>query len=118
VDGYNVKSIKELIKREIARSEPSVIIVRRPCVLLYRKAKWSPMDVDHLKCTSCKLCLRLGCPAISSDANGKALINEALCSGCGVCAQVCAAKAIAFVDEKGLHINSIDLESFLSGGAQ
>jgi indolepyruvate ferredoxin oxidoreductase alpha subunit len=115
VDGYDVKAIKELLKREILRTEPSVIVVRRPCVLLYRKAKWSPMRVDSHKCTSCKLCLRLGCPAISSAADDKALINETLCSGCGVCAQVCAAKAIAFVDEKGLHSNTITLETYLSG---
>ncbi|MCX6557771.1 MAG: indolepyruvate ferredoxin oxidoreductase subunit alpha [Candidatus Aminicenantes bacterium] len=115
VDGYDVKAIKELLKREILRPEPSVIVVRRPCILLYRKAKWSPMRVDGEACTSCKVCLRLGCPAISSDADGKAFINEALCSGCGVCAQVCAFKAISFVDDKGLHSSSITLESYLSG---
>ncbi len=116
VDGYDVKAIKELLKREILRTEPSVIVVRRPCILLYRKAKWSSMRVDSQKCTSCKVCLRLGCPAISTDADDKALINETLCSGCGVCAQVCAFKAITFVDEKGLHSNNITLETYLSGG--
>jgi indolepyruvate ferredoxin oxidoreductase, alpha subunit len=115
VDGYDVKAIKDLLKRELLRAEPSVIVVRRPCILLYRKAKWSPMRVDSEACTSCKVCLRLGCPAISSDANDKALINEALCSGCGVCAQVCAFKAISFTDEKGLHSNAITLETYLSG---
>jgi indolepyruvate ferredoxin oxidoreductase, alpha subunit len=115
VDGYDVKAIKDLLKREIARPEPSVIVVRRPCILLYRKAKWSPMRVDSDKCTSCKLCLRLGCPAISADTDNKALINEALCSGCGVCAQVCIAKAIAFVDEKGLHSSTITMETYMSG---
>jgi indolepyruvate ferredoxin oxidoreductase alpha subunit len=116
VDGYDVKAIRELLKREMARPEPSVIVIRRPCVLLYRKAKWSPMVVDKEKCTSCKVCLRLGCPAISSDADGKALINETLCTGCGVCAQVCAFKAIHFADEQGKHISSITLDSFASGG--
>jgi indolepyruvate ferredoxin oxidoreductase alpha subunit len=118
VDGYDVKAIRELLKREMAREQPSVIVVRRPCVLLYRKAKWSPMQVDKSTCTSCKVCLRLGCPAISSDADGKALINESLCSGCEVCSQVCAFKAISFVDEKGLHINSITLESYAKGGGK
>ena len=115
VDGYDVKAIKELLKREMVRKEPSVIVVRRPCILLYRKAKWSPMRVDSTKCTSCKVCLRLGCPAISSDADNKSVINNALCSGCGVCAQVCAFKAIDFIDENGLHSNNISLETFLSG---
>jgi len=118
VDGYDVKAIKELLKREIVRSEPSVLVVRRPCILLYRKAKWSPMRVDAQKCTSCKVCLRLGCPAISSDADGKALINEALCTGCGVCAQVCAFKAISYADEGGLHISSLTMESFAKGGGK
>ncbi|MBN2344753.1 MAG: indolepyruvate ferredoxin oxidoreductase subunit alpha [Candidatus Aminicenantes bacterium] len=118
VDGYDVKAIRDLLKREMARPEPSVIVVRRPCVLLYRKAKWSPMRVDKETCTSCKVCLRLGCPAIQSDADGKALINESLCTGCGVCAQVCAFKAISFVDEQGLHIHSITLDSFAKGGGK
>jgi indolepyruvate ferredoxin oxidoreductase alpha subunit len=115
VDGYDVKAIKALLKREIIRNEPSVIVVRRPCILLYRKAKWSPVRVDSGKCTSCKVCRRLGCPAISSAADDKSLINEALCSGCGVCTQVCAFKAISFADEKGLHSNSVTLETYLGG---
>jgi indolepyruvate ferredoxin oxidoreductase alpha subunit len=95
-----------------------VIVVRRPCVLLYRKANWSPMVVDKSTCTSCKACLRLGCPAISSDSDDKALINQTLCTGCGVCAQVCAFKAISYADEGGLHISSCTLESFAKGGGK
>ncbi|MDD8011901.1 MAG: indolepyruvate ferredoxin oxidoreductase subunit alpha [Acidobacteriota bacterium] len=118
VDGYEVKAIRELLKREMAREEPSVIVVRRPCVLLYRKAKWSPMVVDKSTCTSCKTCLRLGCPAISTDVDGKSLINVSLCTGCGVCAQVCPYKAISYADEKGMHIGSMTLESFAKGGGK
>lgn len=44
-------------------------------------------------CVGCKKCVReLGCPAISFD--GGAHINQALCAGCGLCAQNCPAKAI------------------------
>ncbi len=118
VDGYEVKAIRDLLKREMARPQPSVIVVRRPCVLLYRKARWSPAIVDKETCTSCKTCLRLGCPAISTDADGKSLINPSLCSGCGVCIQVCPYQAISFADEKGLHISSLTLEKYAKGGAQ
>jgi TPP-dependent indolepyruvate ferredoxin oxidoreductase alpha subunit len=76
------------------------------------------MVVDKAKCTSCKTCLRLGCPAISTDVDGKSLINVSLCTGCGVCAQVCPYKAISYADEKGLHIGSMTLESFAKGGGK
>jgi len=118
VDGYDVKGIRELLKREMARPEPSVIVVRRPCVLLYRKARWSPAAVAKETCTSCKTCLRLGCPAISTDVDGKSRINPSLCSGCGVCIQVCPYKAISYADANGLHISSMTLEQYAKGGAQ
>jgi indolepyruvate ferredoxin oxidoreductase alpha subunit len=116
IDGYDLDGIRELLKRETARPEPSVIVVRRPCVLLFRRAKWSPMRIVADKCTACHLCLRLGCPAISSNGNEKAVISPTLCTACGVCAQLCAAKAIEFADEKGLHICSARIEDFLPGG--
>ena len=118
IDGYDVKGIRELLKREMARPEPSVIVVRRPCVLLYRKARWSPAVVDKQKCTRCKTCLRLGCPAISTDSDGQSLINPSLCSGCGVCIQVCPYKAISYADERGLHISSMTLEQYAKGGGK
>ena len=118
IDGYDVKGIRELLKREMARPEPSVIVVRRPCVLLYRKARWSPAAVDKQKCARCKTCLRLGCPAISTDGDGQSLINPSLCSGCGVCIQVCPYKAIFYADEKGLHISSMTLEQYAKGGGK
>jgi len=104
VDGYDLKQLKETIKTEMLKPEPSVIIVRRPCILLFKKIEWSPMRVDPDKCTKCHLCLKIGCPAISSNGNGKARIEESLCTSCTLCAQVCPAKAIDFVDPAGKHI--------------
>lgn len=116
VDGYDVGKIHEILKKEMAREAPSVIVVRRPCVLLFRKARWSPMKVLAETCSKCHLCLRLGCPALSADENGTALINPGLCSGCTVCAQICPAKAIVFVDEQAPHIQQACLETSPSGG--
>ena len=93
VDPYDLKACDTVIKEEFAADEPSVIISRRPCVLLkYVKPK-APVKVDSDKCRSCKACMRLGCPAISMK-NGKAVIDETLCVGCGVCNQLCAFGAI------------------------
>jgi indolepyruvate ferredoxin oxidoreductase alpha subunit len=90
VDPYDLKELKKVIKREVEREEPSVIIARRPCVLLLMRKNqvWEPYYVDSEKCIGCKLCLKYGCPAISME-DDKAVINELFCVGCGVCAQVC-----------------------------
>ena len=88
VDPYDLKGCEQAVKEELAANEPSVIISRRPCMLLkYVKAK-PALSVDADKCRSCKSCMRLGCPAISMK-DGKAVIDSTQCVGCGVCAQLC-----------------------------
>ena len=39
------------------------------------------------------MCMRVGCPAISMS-EGKAAIDNTLCTGCGVCGQLCRKGAI------------------------
>ena len=93
VDPYNLLECDKVLKEELEAEEPSVIISRRPCVLLkYVKPK-KPVKVDTDKCKSCKKCMKLGCPAISMH-NKKAHIDATLCVGCGVCEQLCAFDAI------------------------
>lgn len=99
VDPYEVKNLKEIINREIRRPEPSVIIARRPCVLhkKFKGLQFSPVRVDTALCTSCRLCIRLGCPSISMK-NDKAIIDEITCVGCGVCVEICPPLAIKWVE--------------------
>ncbi len=93
VDPYNLLECDKVLKEELEAEEPSVIISRRPCVLLkYVKPK-KPVTVDVDKCKGCKKCMKLGCPAISIH-NKKADIDATLCVGCGVCEQLCAFDAI------------------------
>lgn len=88
VDPYDLKETDRAIKEELAADEPSVIISRRPCVLLkYVKTK-PALAVDNDKCRGCKACMRLGCPSISFR-DGKAHVDATLCTGCGVCQQLC-----------------------------
>ena len=93
VDPYNLKECDAAIKEELAVEEPSVIISRRPCVLLKSVKILPSLNVDADKCKSCKRCMSLGCPAISMK-DGKAVIDNTLCVGCGVCKQLCAFDAI------------------------
>jgi indolepyruvate ferredoxin oxidoreductase alpha subunit len=99
VDPNRLKETERVLKEELAAEEPSVIISRRPCVLLkYVKPK-APLRVDPEKCRSCKRCMGLGCPSISMK-DGKARIDQTLCVGCGVCAQLCPFSAIGEGERK------------------
>lgn len=88
VDPYDLAQCDKVLKEELSCDAPSVIISRRPCVLLkYVKAK-TPLKVNRDACKSCKKCMSFGCPAISIR-DGKAAVDPTLCVGCGVCQQVC-----------------------------
>ena len=88
VDPYDLKQTESAILEELEAKEPSVIISRRPCALLKYVRHEKPVAVDADKCRGCKLCMKIGCPAISMK-DGKATIDNTLCTGCGVCTQLC-----------------------------
>ena len=98
VDPYDLAACETVLKEELAADAPSVIISRRPCVLLKSVKTKPPVTVDADKCRSCKKCMKLGCPAIRMR-DGKADIDATLCVGCGVCEQLCAFDAIGGVNE-------------------
>lgn len=92
IDPYNIALTRKTIREEMARPELSVIITDRPCMLVPRDnlERRTPLFVDHDKCTGCQACLRLGCPAITWDAeNKKSNIDKIICTGCKVCQQTC-----------------------------
>ena len=93
VDPYDLKACEEAVDEELAADGPSVIISRRPCVLLNSVNTNAPLAVRPDKCRSCRRCMGLGCPAISFK-EGKARIDATLCVGCGVCEQLCPFGAI------------------------
>lgn len=88
VDPYNLKECEEVVKEEVGRDTPSVIISRRPCALLKYVKHPGAISADREKCVGCKACMKIGCPAISMR-DGKVEIDGTLCVGCGVCTQLC-----------------------------
>ncbi len=94
VDPNNLDATEAAIKAELEADEPSVIISRRPCALLKYVKHGAPLQVDRDKCKSCKMCMRIGCPAISFK-DGKSSIDRTQCVGCGVCKQLCKFDAIS-----------------------
>ncbi len=92
IDPYDIALTRKTIREEMARSELSVIITTRPCMLVPRDnlEHRAPLYVDHDKCTGCKACLKLGCPAIIWDKEkNKSNIDKMICTGCKVCQQTC-----------------------------
>ena len=93
VDPYDLAQCETAIKEELAAPEASVIISRRPCVLLKYVKTAPPLTVDKDKCVGCKACMKIGCLAISVR-DGKAGVDETLCVGCNVCQQLCKFDAL------------------------
>ena len=99
VDPYDLKQTEDAIKEELAAPEASVIISRRPCALLKYVKHNKPVRVEADKCRSCRMCMKIGCPAISMEG-GKAVVDNTLCTGCGVCQQMCKFDAIQAAKEE------------------
>jgi indolepyruvate ferredoxin oxidoreductase alpha subunit len=113
---WNLEETENVIKEELEKDEPSLVISEGPCTLLRRAIKKynKPLSVDSTKCMGCKACINLGCPAISyhlvegemaMTADGKkrkgiSHIEESLCPGCHLCYQVCKFGAIQTQEER------------------
>lgn len=93
VDPFDLKGMERALKETLANDEPSVIIVKRPCALLDRKGAKPALRIDGDRCTGCKLCMGLGCPAIVLSGDCVA-IDPTLCVGCALCARLCPSGAI------------------------
>lgn len=93
VDPYDLKAVEEAVTEELAAKEPSIIISRRPCVMIKGTVHKPPISVDESKCVGCKQCMSIGCPAIAVK-DKKAHIDPTLCIGCKVCSQMCKFEAI------------------------
>lgn len=93
VDPNELAELEKIVKEELAADEPSVIITRRPCALLKSVERKPPFAINAAACKNCKMCMKIGCPAISIGANGVE-IDATLCTGCGLCLKMCGFGAI------------------------
>ena len=98
VDPYDTSAMIEAVKEALTQDSVSVIIARRECALIAKRDEKGAIlkkhYIDQEVCKKCRTCVtKFQCPAISS-IDKLQTIDEALCAGCGVCAQVCPYKAI------------------------
>ena len=84
----SVNAVKELADMPGVKA----VIFKSPCIALFKPERVCSIDSD--KCINCKKCIRkLGCPAITVN-EGRVVIEPSLCTGCGLCTQVCPVSAI------------------------
>ena len=102
VGAYDLEELERVLATELDAPEPSVVVVRGPCVIAERRRDLVPYAVDAAACVGCGACRKLGCPAIVRGdplgADGRrftSVIDPELCSGCDLCRQVCRFNAIA-----------------------
>jgi indolepyruvate ferredoxin oxidoreductase alpha subunit len=98
VDPLNLPQLKEALEEELNRREPSVIIAKRPCVLINKPKTTDKYYVDSELCKGCKLCLKVGCTGVSFMDQEKVAVMNDNCAGCGLCPQVCTFDAIKRVE--------------------
>ncbi|MCL2874159.1 MAG: indolepyruvate ferredoxin oxidoreductase subunit alpha [Defluviitaleaceae bacterium] len=94
VDPFDIKKLEEVIKTETAREELSVIIAKSPCALLKSRPPQPAVKTDNEKCVGCRMCMKIGCPAISMN-DKKMNVDSTICTGCKLCIQICKLGAIS-----------------------
>lgn len=96
VNAFDIGTLESAIKEETARDEVSVIITKSPCVLLSKARK--PVYTAHEdKCRKCGMCMKPGCPAMTRNEDGTIYIDDTMCTGCGLCEELCKFDAIELV---------------------
>jgi indolepyruvate ferredoxin oxidoreductase alpha subunit len=113
VNPNKLQDVREALQWAYQLDEPSVIITKWPCIMKkltqdereeYKRDASGYMVIDD-KCNGCRLCLNIGCPAISLDKKAKkARIDKNSCVACDVCGQVCNRSAIVSLNDEGQNV--------------
>ncbi|MBD3369315.1 indolepyruvate ferredoxin oxidoreductase subunit alpha [Candidatus Fermentibacteria bacterium] len=95
VDPHDLEEMEKVLREEMEREELSVVITRRPCIMTYRPSRPAYAELDADQCVGCRICMNLGCPAISFEDDLPS-IDPMLCwPNCDLCVQVCPTGALS-----------------------
>ena len=97
VDSFDVAKLEKVIKESVASDTLTVIIAKAPCVLLKGNKFPNKCKVNPDACKKCGACMKIGCPAMTRGKDGKVVIDETMCNGCGLCKNYCKFGAIETV---------------------
>ena len=98
IDAFDTVSLEKAIKESVNGDVLTVIIAKAPCALLKGQKFPYKCVCDAEKCKKCGMCLKIGCPAITKQADGTVKIDETMCNGCGLCKGLCKFDAIEQVE--------------------
>ena len=103
VDPRDLDRLQATLQEAMDSDQAWVIIAQCGCVLKTREHN-EPRVINEDLCIQCGLCLKIGCPAITTRTDvgtdkPQPVIDAGLCVGCGLCAQVCPKEAIGVADE-------------------
>ncbi len=98
VNAFDVKRLEEILKESVNGDVLTVIITKSPCVLLKGQKFPDVCFVESDACKKCGACMKIGCPAMTYDENGKVKIDPTMCNGCGLCQNYCKFNAIQRVE--------------------
>ena len=85
------KSI-EVVRKMAGMPGVKAIIFKYPCIAITKPEDKMAVDID--KCVGCRKCIgEIGCPGLIIR-DGQVTIDESLCTGCGLCSQICPFEAI------------------------
>lgn len=99
IDAFDIVTLEKAIKESVNGDILTVIIAKAPCALLKGQKFPYKFVCDTEKCKKCGMCLKIGCPAITKQADGSIKIDETMCNGCGLCKSYCKFNAINKVEK-------------------
>jgi len=99
INSFDIAALESAIKESVNGDTLTVIIAKAPCALLKGQKFPNKCVADPEKCKKCGMCLKIGCPALTKQADGTVKIDETMCNGCGLCKSYCKFGAINVVEK-------------------
>ena len=99
INSFDIAGLESALKESVNGDTLTVIIAKAPCALLKGQKFPNKCVADAEKCKKCGMCLRIGCPALTKQADGTVKIDETMCNGCGLCKSYCKFGAIEVVEK-------------------
>ncbi|MCB6925463.1 indolepyruvate ferredoxin oxidoreductase subunit alpha [Enterocloster bolteae] len=95
VDALDLNACVDAVLKLSAMKGVKAIIFKSPCAAIIKSFRTCRIAED--RCVNCRTCINeIGCPALVLDGD-MVRIDSGLCTGCGLCSQICSVDAIETV---------------------